>query len=92
MLAAPANARTQALEDPDDNGRYQLFQGSVSVGPGAIEQRLTLMIDAQAGRLWLLTTGPEGMAPTRVPLKNLSKIPDGMSLRPGPLAPIGPAK
>jgi len=87
-FAAHAQSPATGLDDPDDNGRYQLVQGVVSAGPGASEQRLTLMIDTQAGRVWMLTIGPEGVAFTRLPLKYLVKLPDGMTLRPGPLAPF----
>ena len=57
-FAAHAQSPATGLDDPDDNGRYQLVQGVVSAGPGASEQRLTLMIDTQAGRVWRAWLSP----------------------------------
>ncbi len=91
-LLAAVSAPAVAQEDPDNNGRYTIVNGVVSAGPGSPEQRVTLLLDTQAGRTWMIATGPEGIHWMRLQLKAVGKVPDNMSLRPGPVQPFAPSK
>ncbi|MBI2977487.1 MAG: hypothetical protein HYY38_01335 [Rhodospirillales bacterium] len=81
-----------AQEDPDNNGRYQIVNGIVATGPGGAGQSVTIMLDTQVGRTWMITTGPEGIHWVRLQTKMIGKVPDNMILRPAPVAPLTPPK
>jgi len=81
-----------AQEDPDNNGRYQIVNGFAAASPGAGERQITILLDTQIGRTWMIATGPEGVHWARLQMKLLAKVPDNMVLRPGPVTPFAPAK
>jgi hypothetical protein len=81
-----------AQEDPDNNGRYTIVNGVVSTGPGSPEQHVTVLLDSQIGRTWMITIGPEGIHWVRMQMRLLAKVPDTMILRPGPVTPFAPPK
>ena len=88
FVATPALAQ----DDPDNNGRYTIVNGVVATGPGGAEQHLTLLLDSQAGRTWMMVSGREGIHWVRLQMKFVGKVPDNMTLRPGPVAPFAPPK
>jgi hypothetical protein len=89
LAASPAFAQ---LENPDNNGRYQIVNGVVSPGAGGAEQRVTVLLDTQFGRTWMMTTGPAGIHWVRLQMKFVGKVPENMMLRPGPVTPFTPPK
>ena len=92
-IATSAAAPAVAQEDPDNNGRYTIVSGFVATGPAGAEQRVTLLLDTQVGRTWMMATSTaEGIHWVRLQMKFLAKVPDHMMLRPGPVAPITPPK
>jgi hypothetical protein len=85
-VLGPAPALAQ--KESENYGRYTVVNGVVSTTPGTAEQRVTLLLDTQVGRTWMITVGPEGIHWVRLQFKILTKVPESMMVRPGPVTPF----